>query len=77
MISERNEILIKGLPTGTLQQLKNYVTKGWIITDDPLKFPESIFSDFIEAVEIDSGKFAYFKFKCGLLLIESIKRIEI
>ena len=77
LISERNEILIKGLPTGTLQQLKNYVTKGWIITDDPLRFPESIFSDFIEAVEIDSGKFAYFKFKCGLLLIESIKRTEI
>ena len=74
LISEKNKILINGEPTGTLQQLKEFA-KGWVITDDVDAFPGEMFSEFVEVVEVDSGKMAYFKFKCGLLLIESIEKM--
>lgn len=73
LVSEKNKILISGGPTGTLQQLKKFA-KEWTITDDAEAFSEEIFTEYVDKVEIDSGRFAYFKFKCGLLLIESIRK---
>ena len=71
LISEKNQILIAGAPSGTLQQLKTFIG-GWKITDDPTAFPEEIFTEYVESCTVLSGKMVTFQFRCGLKLTESL-----
>lgn len=73
LTEEKNRIMSAGVPTGTLRQLKTFIS-GWKITDDPEAFPEEAFTDYLESCTVHSGETITFHFRCGLHLTESLHR---
>ncbi len=60
LLAEKNKILIGGVPKGTLQGLKSFIS-SWKITDDPAAFPEDVFTEYVEGCVINTGKMVEFK----------------
>ena len=71
LMMEKNQILISGNSSGTLQQLKTFIG-GWKITDDLASFPDKAFTEYVERCTVLSGKMVTFHFRCGLQLTESL-----
>ena len=76
LMSEKNSILISGLPKGTLQELKTFIG-SWKATEDVAAFPEEDFTRFVESCTVNSQKMVTFHFRCGLNLTESLYRTEV